>query len=387
MSESEYEYEYEDPTYMDLSVMPYSRVSTTGEVSAAEERRRNVETVGLSTVTDYYHLMAPQFLERYPKIKYVQFNAPLDIEYRDSIQTFATKKGLEFIDEQYRGPLKKNYYDSLNDDAQWITEVTYNGLKDDKEEVVEYDLSKTVIRSLPAGAFEGYKCMTSITLPTTLTSLGPNCFKNCTSLVTINLPESLVDIGYGCFCKCRSLKSLRIPSQVSVLQEATFFSCNRLTCLELPTSLIFIGYCFDDCGLTSLELPVNRRLILGAEAFRESNIRKMKIGPNVYCGDSPFYMCNELESLTLENPVTTYKGFYCCTSLVEIKLSENTEVIGDYCFSGCTSLRHVYVPDGVTRIGNGAFKMCTSLKRIVIPWKARLGTTVFENCTCEVGFK
>ena len=60
-------------------------------------------------------------------------------------------------------------------------------------------------------------------------------------------------------------------------------------------------------------------------------------------GDTAFYGCNSLTSVTIPNSVTT---------------------IGDAAFRGCTSLTSVTIPDSVTTIGLGAFLGCTSLTTV-----------------------
>ena len=60
-------------------------------------------------------------------------------------------------------------------------------------------------------------------------------------------------------------------------------------------------------------------------------------------------------------------AFYYCTSLTSITLPDSVTSIGDYAFSRCTSLTSITIPDSVTSIGASAFSSCDSLTSITIP--------------------
>jgi hypothetical protein len=62
--------------------------------------------------------------------------------------------------------------------------------------------------------------------------------------------------------------------------------------------------------------------------------------PVTSIGDSAFYACNDLTSVTIGKSVTS---------------------IGDWAFYNCTSLASITIPDSVTSIGDLAFDGCKSL--------------------------
>ena len=140
-------------------------------------------------------------------------------------------------------------------------------------------------------------------------------------------------------------------------------------------------------------------------------------------GESAFYHCSGLTSITIPNSVTSidyYVFFYCSglTSIVVdkdntyydsrdnsnaiIETSTNTLIygcqntfipnsitsIGNSAFSGCSAMTSVTIPNSVTRIGFNAFSGCSGLTSITIPnsviW---FGQYAFNGCSSLTSIK
>ncbi|MCX6653107.1 MAG: leucine-rich repeat domain-containing protein [Methanomassiliicoccales archaeon] len=86
----------------------------------------------------------------------------------------------------------------------------------------------------------------------------------------------------------------------------------------------------------------------------------------VAIGDSAFYSCTSLTSVTIPNSVTSIGdwAFYNCTSLTSVTIPNSVTSIGDGAFAVCTSLTSVTIPSSVTSIGSMTFSVCTSLTSI-----------------------
>ena len=85
--------------------------------------------------------------------------------------------------------------------------------------------------------------------------------------------------------------------------------------------------------------------------------------PVTEIGQSAFYGCSELTSVTIPEGVTTIgvSAFYNCKSLTSVTIPEGVTEIGDYAFLNCTSLTSVTIPASVTSIENYSFNGCPDL--------------------------
>ncbi len=86
-------------------------------------------------------------------------------------------------------------------------------------------------------------------------------------------------------------------------------------------------------------------------------------------GDSAFYNCYNLTSVTIGNGVTTIgeEAFSYCYNLTSVEIGNRVITIERSAFNRCDSLTSITIPDSVTAIGRFAFYSCDSLTRITIP--------------------
>ena len=123
-------------------------------------------------------------------------------------------------------------------------------------------------------------------------------------------------------------------------------------------------------SLTSITIP-NSVTCIGKRSFSScSSLRSITI-PNslISIGERAFYDCSDLQSITIPNSVTSIgeKAFYECYSLTSVTISNSVTSIGRETFWRCISLTSITIPNSVTSIGSNAFAGCKSLTSITIP--------------------
>jgi len=206
---------------------------------------------------------------------------------------------------------------------------------------INLDLSSCTINSIPTNAFYNCSCLTSVTIPRSVTSIKEKAFYCCTSLASIIIPDSVTSIGSNAFTNCTSLTSITIPDSVtSSIGEATFLDCTNLTSVTIGNRVTSIGlYAFMRCtSLTNINIP-NSITSIESDAFSD---------------------CTSLTSITIPNSVTT---------------------IASTAFMNCTSISSITIPNSVNYIGAAAFKNCTSLSSVTFEGTI---TYFYDNETFDV---
>ena len=296
-------------------------------------------------------------------------------------------------------------------------------------EVVEDIVIPEGVEEISACAFRGYKNLTSVTIPSSVTSIGGSAFADCVSLASVVFEEgsqlkSLDSVFYG----CTSLKSITIPSSVTSL-SATFRGCTALaevtfeqdsqiksmsgafdgcTALEsiaIPSSVTSIGSAVDGCfyGCTKLSAVYITDLSAWLAIDFDNHCNPLAYAHNLYLNGElvtelvipegtktingwAFRDCTSITSLTVPASVESIGdvAFYGCTNLAEVNFADGSRLksIGESAFHSCSSLTEIKLPEGLTTIGLWAFEDCTSLTSITIPSSlTEIRSCAFDGCT------
>ena len=253
------------------------------------------------------------------------------------------------------------------------------------------------VTSIGKFAFWGCKDLTSITIPDSVTSIGNSAFDGCTGLTSITIPDSVTSIGNSAFDGCTGLTSVTIPDSVTSIGSRAFFNCTGLTSVTIPNSVTIIGdSAFYNCtGLTSITVADgNTKYHSSGNCLIETASKTLILGCNTSVipsdgsvtniGNSAFYGCRGLTSVTIPDSVTSIGGnaFYGCKGLTSVTIPDSVTSIGGNAFYGCKGLTSVTIPDSVTSIGARAFFICISLTSVTIGNGVTIiGEEAFWKCT------
>ncbi len=100
-------------------------------------------------------------------------------------------------------------------------------------------------------------------------------------------------------------------------------------------------------------------------------------------GNSAFYECSELTSVSISNNVTSIgrSAFYKCTNLTSVIIPDGVTNIEAQAFIHCSSLTTITIPGSITILKSQLFNDCTSLKSVTIPKSVtEVESRVFYKC-------
>ncbi len=158
------------------------------------------------------------------------------------------------------------------------------------------------------------------------------------------MPDSVTTVGVGAFKYCENITSVEMSKNVTDIMYTAFYGCKSLKSLTLPDKLKSVdSYAFCDIGVKSLNIP-----------------------KGVSFGYSVFAICENLETVTVENGVTSIENdmFKECKSLKSVTTSASLKEIKSEAFVDCSALETVTLEKSVSKIGDWAFSGCGNLKTV-----------------------
>ena len=246
---------------------------------------------------------------------------------------------------------------------------------------------------------------------------------------TVNIPSKIVgrdvtiigskafDNGtvYSALGDNEKIKKIIIPDTVTTIGDYAFANNKKLTDVVMSQNLVLLGdHSFDYCpALTNIDLPKSLQYI-GEHAFDQDRfIKQLYISDNVsHIGkgylprmdvdaDSTKYC--QVDGVVFSKDMKTLVK--CPCDVINYKVPEGVETIGDYAFSGAdgysslvsvelpkslvkiganafsnSSLQSITIPSGVTEIGDEAFKQ-TLITELKIPATVqKIGRAAFTCC-------
>lgn len=229
---------------------------------------------------------------------------------------------------------------------------------------------------IPAGAFQGCACITSVIIPDSVTDIGDSAFNGCTGLTSVTIPDNVTSIGDETFRECTGITSITIPNGVTSIGKFAFWGCSGLTKVTISDSVTKIDNgafiaCSNIAGVYITDLSKWCAIDFGYEA-----------NP-LYCSKNLYVNGALVTDVIIPDGVTSIGNYAFCghTGLTSITIPDSVTNIGDEAFRGCTGLTGITIPDGVTSIGNYAFAWCSGLTSITIPDSVtNIGNSAFNSC-------
>jgi hypothetical protein len=178
---------------------------------------------------------------------------------------------------------------------------------------------------------------------------------NDTKYVNLDLSGSTItSIGGGAFQYCTSLTGITIPNSVTEIGGSAFLGCESLTSVTIPASVTSMGYAFNGCYLTAINVDAG----------------------NTEYSSQDGVLYNKAKTTLIKYPQGKTGAF---------TIPPGVTSIGELAFYECYSLDSVTIPASVTSIGEYAFDRCNMLYSVTFEVGSDISNSNFGDNAFPVG--
>lgn len=229
----------------------------------------------------------------------------------------------------------------------------------------DIDFEDTASNPLSQDLYLNGTKVTNLVIPSSVTKIKRLAFESFRSLQQVTIPSSVAEIGFQAFYNCVGLTSASFPNTASIfIGDEAFYLCSSLTTLNVPSSICYIGINVF-YGTPWYSNQPDGLVYAGNVAYK-------------YKGTMP-----QGTSITLKNGCTGIGGqaFGGCEGLTSITIPNTVKIIAFRAFERCSGLTSITIPNSVTTVDDGAFYFCTNLSSVTIPKSVKeIGSSAFYGC-------
>ena len=245
-------------------------------------------------------------------------------------------------------------------------------------------------QSVGAYAFAENRSLTSVEIPAEKIKLGRYAFAGCEHLPSISINAAVIPAG--AFDGCKALTSVTLGKDVAVIGEYAFrgTGLNAFTVAEgNPNFTVQNGkpYLLNNEGNTlvlvapgvkgTFELTDSKVTAIGTGAFSgNAQITAVNMPQVTTVGDYAFADLKNLATLNLGKLTAIGDYAFYRTAIKATPDLSGVSVIGDYAFAH-SALESVTIPDGVT-VGDSSFRECKALRTVKIGNNVVIGESAFR---------
>lgn len=211
-------------------------------------------------------------------------------------------------------------------------------------------------------------------------------FADCNKVTTVQIGDDITEIGDYAFSGCTSLEKVVFAGTMAKWKEVQIGLDNdvlnnvEIVCADgvispIPdtdSSIVDSGRCGENAYWTLYETGV---LVIIGEGKMYDWIALNR--------DMPWYtLKGRIKEVEIHSGITDVgnSAFYECDDLRTVTLSPTVTEIGNYAFCNCSDLISITIPSSVTKIGNETFAACHSLKSIELPSSMKeIGYSAFQD--------
>lgn len=196
-------------------------------------------------------------------------------------------------------------------------------------------------KSIEVSTFEGFKGLTSVTIPGSLEMLASYSFEGCTALQTVNFAAdtaSTLTINLKSFKDCSSLQQITLPKRLSSMNAGVFVGCTALQKITVADGCA--NFTSDGNNLYVKEDDADTYSLIGYAAGQDATDLTIPSEVNGKSVTSIFRLAFQnnakLQSVTVPASVTNFQSscFDGCSALKKVSIAAENPTIANYAFTG-----------------------------------------------------